>query len=478
MRALFVVPIYQFSRELRPVFEHFAAQGVDTHVLVGWTGPTAEEYAGRCAARGMTVHRVGPPYGYGDPFAKRSAGSDTPRVSRGRPWGLIDNARRARGALRRFRALRAGADALVERIEPDVILGGPYHSCGYIDEGIAWAARNRRIPLCCLSVSAYTGERNAVEARFSNVAAGMLSGLDARESVARRLLAGVFPSWTRSQGDMRIFAFDPWLMLASRLTGLLPRNPWRTPSEHYDVSFVESEFSRQMLLESGVDPAEVVVAGKPLLADVFARLEDPGSLGQIYQDLGLTEGEAFLLCNVEPSFEHRYSSWDDHWRRTRAVFDCLKRTEAPVVLSLHPLCEIDHYRPLAAECGFALSERWSIMDLYPLCAASVSFPCSTNTLAELFGRRLVVYDFFGHAREDAPRADLFRLPGAVYANDVGELSDALSNLLAEPGFPYAPARSTEGYTAASEIILREIYERFALGGVTAPTPERADAVVP
>lgn len=478
MRALFVVPIYQFSRELRPVLEHFAARGVDTHVLVGWTGPTAEEYASRCAAKGMAVHRVGPPYGYGDPFAKRSTGSVTRRVSRGRLREWVDNARRARGTLRRFRALRTGAEGLVERIAPDVILGGPYHSCGFIDEGIARAGRNRRIPLCCLSVSAYSGERNAVEARFANVAAGMLSGLDARENVPRRLLAGSFPSWTRSQGDRRIFAFDPWLMLASRLTGLLPRNPWRTPSELYDVSFVESEFSRQMLLDSGVDPAEVVVAGKPLLDDVYVRLEDPGSLSEIYQDLGLCEGEAFLLCNVEPSFEHRYSSWDDHWRRTRAVFDCLERTEVPVVLSLHPLCELDHYRPLAAESGFALSERWSIMDLYPLCAASVSFPCSTNTLAELFGRRLVVYDFFGHAREEAPRADLFRLPGAVYANDVGELTEALSSLRAEPGFPYAPARSTGGYTAASERILREIYERFALGGVTVSTPERADAVVP
>src|SRR5207247_596473 len=68
-RALFVISVFQFSRETFPVLERCASAGLDVHVLVGWTGDTAEAYIEQCASAGFTVHRPPADIRYGDPRA-------------------------------------------------------------------------------------------------------------------------------------------------------------------------------------------------------------------------------------------------------------------------------------------------------------------------------------------------------------------------------------------------------------------------
>src|SRR5258708_15437167 len=66
-RVLFVVSILQFSRESFPLLQRFREQGFDVHVLVGWSGPTADEYVARCESADFVVHRPPPDLRYADP---------------------------------------------------------------------------------------------------------------------------------------------------------------------------------------------------------------------------------------------------------------------------------------------------------------------------------------------------------------------------------------------------------------------------
>lgn len=466
MKALFVIPVYQFSRETWPVIEHFARAGVETHVLVGWQGPLADDYVVRCEAAGATVHFPEQPLMSGDPHKSRAAPDPETRAAPPRRSAFVQLKHAVRSleapvvAWRRFAAIKRAARTVVASVRPDVIVGGPYHSCGGIDEGIVWMAKRTGTPYACLPVSPYVGERNAVDARFNNLENGMLSPrLRVRANVVNGLLARLFPSWTRSRDGERIFMFDPVTMLAARACGLLAKNPWQAPSDSYDLVFVESPFSERMLVESGYDAGKVVVCGKPLLDAVFAGVSDPVFVDALYEDLGLPQGSAFVLCNVEPSFEHHYASWEEHWQRFRAVMEGLRDCGLPVVLSLHPLCDAANYRFVEDEYGYVLCESRRIMELYPFASVSVSFPCSTNTLAELFGTPLVIYDFLGLTREGASRSDLFRLPGSICVFGGDELGPAVARALASGRV--APSASGGG-SSSCDLILAEVRRRFGL----------------
>lgn len=413
-KALFVISIYQFSRETFPVLEYFVKKGWDAHVLVGFSGSTADTYIEQCRNAGLTVHRVPEALRFGDPFSHRAklAVSGTPSQC----GGLVHRLLALWRLIRRFQEVKEFARIFLSFLKPDVVLGGPFHSCGMFDDGIAWYCSHKKILYCCLTVSAYLGEKNAVGARFSNIANGMLPrSLEANYNLRSRILARLFPYWTRTQNGKTIFMFDPFMMLAAWLSGLLPQNPWQTPSELYDLVFAESEFSRDLLVGSQYDPAKVVVAGKPLLDQVFEKLQEPQYRTMLYHDLDLRSDEPFVLVNVEPAAEHRYASWEEHWSRFHAVMDALKKTGVKAILSLHPLCHSDDYAFVEEQYGFKVSNKWTIAELYPYCSLSVSFPCSTNLLAPIFKKRLLIYDFMAITSEDSPRKDMFRLPGALYA---------------------------------------------------------------
>jgi hypothetical protein len=214
-------------------------------------------------------------------------------------------------------------------------------------------------------------------------------------------------------------------MLAGRVAGLSVANPWQQPSEEFDVVYVESDFSRDLLLESRYPAAKIDVAGKPLLDAVVARTRDAAAREAIYASLGLAADTPFALLNVEPTAEHRYSDWDSHWRRLRQLLDGLRSTGVPAVLSLHWLCTPADYAWVTEEYGFAVPTDLKIVDLYPLCGVSVTFPCSTNVLAPLFRKPLVIYDFLGLTREGKPGSTRYRIPGADYVYDYAEIAEAV-----------------------------------------------------
>jgi len=309
-------------------------------------------------------------------------------------------------------------------------------------------------------MSPYVGERVAVGYRFENLTDAMSAELDATRNVLRRLVAGAYPRWVRARNGKEIFMFDPNRMVSAKMFGLIDRNPWQSPSEHYDVVFVESEFSRTMLLESNYDPGKVIVSGKPLLDSVFRGLSDRAYSERLYGEVRLRINEPFILVNVEPSAEHAYSTWESQWERFRSLMGSLRETGLRVVLSLHPLCHPKNYAFVEKEYGFTLSQKYKIAELYPYCSVVVSFPCSTNQLALVFGKPLIIYDWFGVT--DGPRRDLFRVPGALYARSAEEVRVLVEEVRGR-GHVSGGAPAEVGARAwACETIYEEVEKRLSL----------------
>jgi len=423
-KVLFVITVYQFSRETFPVLEYFKKSGYQVHVLIGWSGSTAVQYEEKCKNLNFRIHQVPGLLKYIDTEDDETASADEAAENKGSNIGKSRLYRYMLSKLimlltflkhlRRFYHIKKFTGALLAGIRPDIVFGGPYQSCGYIDEGIIKACHERCIPSFCLPFSPYFGEKYAVGARFSWLSAGMLSKeMETDASLTNRLLGKMFPNWTRYRNGKGIFIFHPAHMLASWVSGVLVKNPWQWPTEKYSTVFVESDFSKKLLIDSRYDASKVVVAGKPLLDSVCQQARDKEHLDNIYAYLNLQKCDPFLLVNIEPSAEHNYSNWPDHWERFNGLMKCLHDIGIRVVLSLHPLCHTEKYLFAEREYGVKICLQYKIHDLYPHCYLSVSYPCSTNFMASIFSKDIIIYDFFGLTCENAPNREYHKLPNAL-----------------------------------------------------------------
>jgi hypothetical protein len=481
--ALFVFSIVHYYREMMPVARYFRDRGWQVRVIIGWDGSSAKDAAADCRANGLELVEVNPAFlirsehGGAVPPAEPSApGTTSPRAH-----PFLYRIAMFADSLSKLTRMKRHARALIGTMVPDIVFAGPYHSPDLLHNGIAAVCRVRRIPYCNLPASAYVGEHNSVLGRFLNRRLGMqTSVIDVGYDRLNRLMSHLFPGWTRTRDNVSIFMWDPLLILAARLCGVLVGNIWQKPAESFDVVYVYSEFSRKMLAESGYDPHKIVVCGIPLLDAPRRMLGDKDHRAAMWHRLGLPDDSGFLLFNVEPSYEHRYATHSDHWRRFHELMAAMRRTGMPVVLSLHPLCNIADYEFAEAEYGVAISRDYRIFDLYPYCRLSVSFPCSTNVVAEEFGKPLVIYDYFGMTAENGPRKDLFRLANARYGYTVEEVEREIAAVLSA-----TPAGERRGHAAANAcaVIIGDVEKRFALGhpplAAEAPTglPARAGAHV-
>jgi hypothetical protein len=456
--ALFVCSIVHYYREMMPVAHYFRGRGWRVCIIVGWDGSSAARAAAECRAAGLELVEISPAFlvpGEDGPAAPPAVPAATSPAA----IPLLRRIAMFADSVRKLTRQKRYARALIGTIAPDIVFAGPYHSPDLLHNAIAALCRTRRIPYCNLPTSAYVGERNSVLGRFLNRGLGMQGSIiDVGYDRLNRLMARLFPAWTKTRDDVSIFMWDPLLILAARLCGVLAENVWQKPAESFDVVYVYSDFSHKMLVDSGYDPRKIVICGIPLL-DAPRRLHgDTAHRTRMWRTLGIPSERGFVLFNVEPSYEHRYATYQLHWQRFHALMATMQRTGVPVVLSLHPLCQLEDYAFAEARYGVTISRDYRIFDLYPYCRLSVSFPCSTNVVAAEFGKPLVIYDFFGMTAESGPRRDLFRLPNARYGYTVEEVEREVRAALSTPP-ESEPSRQPPA--SACGLIYQDVEKRFA-----------------
>ena len=469
--ALFVVSIYNYHREALPVIENFSRNGWRVAVVLGWIGQTSDDAAEIYANLGCDVERVSDFLAYREQASSSASAAIKVQPQRTAPRPRLWKRLMALfWQLRHQHRARQWVTRCMGRIRPDVIFSGPFHAVGTFDNAFLLKSRQGLVCHCCYPVSAYHGRNSAILARFNNLLRGMLSvNLRADFDGLNRLMARCFSQWTQTRGGTTIFAWDPVVMLAGLLTGLLERDVWHKPSTKFDAVFVFNRFSYDLLARNNYPMEKVHIVGIPLLDAGTARARDPEACRRLYDDLGLGENEPFLLFNVEPSAEHHYCDWDRHWQNFRNMMGIVARQGMPVVLSLHPLCHLEDYAFAEGEFGVRISRQWKIHDLYPHCKFVVSFPCSTNLIAETFGKPLAIYDFFMIAHTDSPRVEEFRLPGALVGHALPEIEANIRQLAAAA----TPMEQTSAVSPAHSVPASDAIRLHVDNLLNAATPRSA-----
>lgn len=453
-RALFVASAVSYFREMAPVVWYFADHGWSVTVLFGSLGAGTDKAADECRAHGVDVEIAPSSVGYGyvavvesEPTAEDLATHlltrrDTAVEWRSAPRRLLVGANRwlrlsrlkgLPGSLVRMGRIRRYARSLMIRIGPDAVFQGAYHCVGEIDNAIAQACMRRGVSRYCLPNSGYVGGRIMSVGRRTHLDTGMASTVIlANYDWVNRLFARLFPGWTCQLADgRRAFYWDPLHILMARLAGLFFERLWMKPALDFTRAFVFSDYSRESLRLDGYPMEKVVVSGEPLLDVVWRRAADRSARNDLFRYLNLPVGAPFMLVNIEPAMEHRYCDPDRHWALFASVMEAVTGHNMPVVLSLHPLCDAEKYEFAQAKFGVFICKNFKIHDLYPWCAFSVSFPCSTNLLAAIFKKQLVIFDFFGLTDADADSAVVHKLPDALVAKDGAALATIIRELVSE-----------------------------------------------
>ncbi|WP_310449002.1 hypothetical protein [Sulfuritalea sp.] len=464
------------------MIEEFVRRGAKVAVLLGFHSNHTEPIAETCRRQGITVETVPVEAGYGTLEASVAA-TDQNEVRKGfiaiasSPKMTVLRAWIRKAGLARLFSLplhiakcikrRRIADDIITRHQPDVVAMGSYHSSGQIDNAISRACKRQSVPTYCIPNSPYLGTLTLRVGRLNHLEQGMASQvIRVGYDPINRMLGWLFPSWTSVLPDgSRVFYWDPMTMLAATLTGLQMNRLWLKPSLDFRKVFVHSEYSRGLLLRDGYPADRIVVSGPPLLDSVVEKIGDSSKEDAMYSHINLPVGSPFILFNVEPSAEHNYCDWSRHWRQFHETMAQVVESGLPVVLSLHPLCVLENYRFVEAQYGVVICTAYRIHDLYPYCAISVSFPCSTNLLALTFEKPLVIYDHFGILGRDEESKILNSIPGALIAECASEILPnirALREMLAAPDT--VRQRSSTG-RRATEIIISSIQSDLSDAGV-------------
>jgi hypothetical protein len=440
-RALFFFSAITYVREAEPLVHHFVEKGWQVRVVFGLSGKPVEDYAARLETRGVDVIVAPDEFGYGripsaQDAATQAGGAEPapkskyPSIIRAlaRQTGIARLLQVPRQLPRLFRIRRYGK-VLLDDWRPSVVFQGTYHSVGQIDNALTGACKRYGIPVFGLPNSPYLGEKSLRVARQNHLKTGMAGDyLRVDYDLFSRILARLFPAWTRqlADGGTRVFYWDQTRMLSAWLSGLLINRPWLKPSLDFDDVFLFSQFTRS-LLKDDYPAQRLHVYGQPLLDEFLPLIGTPEHAEAVSKATGAPVGQPFTLFNVEPAAEHLYRPWDQHRQDMRVMMQALKERGLPVVLSLHPLCHEQEYAFAETEFGAKICRDMRIHEIYAYCGISVSFPCSTNLLAEPFARPLVIYDLDGLISRDEESREMNWLPNAGIATKASELAEVLRN---------------------------------------------------
>ncbi len=406
-RVLFVFSIIQYFIEAKNIAVLFKENGWQVSVMTGWIGDDIIEVKKFCEKNSFFYYETPHKFSYSNEVKKFNK---TNQVSKKtlknkflqsnlfltRVLTLFKNIIYLYHQKKYFKTFFKGETF-------DVVFSGPYSSCAKIDNVIAKMCKCFNIKFFCFPVFGNMCKSFNVESRKSCLRNGMLSEiLYVDYDIFNKLVARFFPEWTKKDDQNNsFFMHEPTLLLSSKLLFCLEDNVWDKPSKNFDLVFVESKFAKKLLLDDGWHKDKIIISGKPSAENIIKNFKDYKHKRKIINYFNLKDAnEKFILFNIEPTFEHNYSSQKDHWSRIHKICNLLLSTKKHIVISLHPLCQLKNYKFLEKQYNFKISKVFRIFDLFPYSLFVVSHLCTTNFVANNLGIKTIVFDWMKTIHQD------------------------------------------------------------------------------
>ena len=398
-KILFVISIIQYFIEAKNLFLFFKKKGFEVVILFGWKGDKLSESIKFCKDNQIKYHLIPIPFSY--TYTEKTKKNKINKISLRNKilfkvlkiW-LVERFLTVYASIKNLKELKSYIKNYLNQNNYNFVFAGPYSSIGKFDNVIAYYCNKKKIPFFCFPVFNDICESFNIESRSNLLKAGMLSKiLFVNYDIINILLGFLFPNWIRKKENRRFFMHDPILLLTSKICGILEDNIWSKPSRFFNLIFVESSILKKQLVEVDKWSKEkIIVSGKPSSENIFKLFRNVDHKKKIFNYLELKSNINFILYNVEPGWEHHYMEKKKHWKHFEQICKILHKTKKEVILSLHPMCNYDHYKFVIKKYNFKISDKFKIFDLLPHCWFVVSHFCTTNLIANKLKKKTLLFD--------------------------------------------------------------------------------------
>lgn len=431
-KLLFVLSIPQYDIEFFSVIKYLKKCNFEISVIIGWNGNDIHKVIKKYKNLNCNVFHIDKKFLYSTKINKtiiKHKNLNPKRIS------FIKSKSRLILFLKYFvyfYLLKRHCKIILDKFFPEIIVFGPYTSCGTFDNAIHTIAKKRNICSICLPMSAHSGKKSVTLARSENFRNGMLPALlSTSYDTINKLISKLFKNWVSQDKELKIFMHDPIRMLAAKYFDLLDDDPWQKPSDLFDHILVFNKFAKDMILETH-SKNKVHEIGVPSLDISIENYYNKKRQKEILLSLDLEKKEKFILYNVEPGYEHKYMSKEDHWELFNKNMNIVSKFKCRVFLSLHPLCNKKDYIFVQKKYDVKIVSNYRIHDLYPFAHIIVSFPCSTNIFSNVFKRNLIIYDYLGLTKPESQRREEFRISNSKIVYDSNQLKNQIKYFLKTP----------------------------------------------
>ncbi len=189
--------------------------------------------------------------------------------------------------------------------------------------------------------------------------------------------------------------YPPVELRALSKFGTLPADPWTMGTGISDIVCVDSLFTRNRYTDEGVASSKLRIMGDLSYDRLYYAFKNKRRIqNECQSKYNLDEKKKNIIVSLPQLGEHNLLSWESHWKEIHFLCRTLAKTDANILISLHPRMDPTQYAFLSEEYGFnIMAER-----LYgTLTAADVFVATFSSTVvwAVLCGIPSVVIDFYG-----------------------------------------------------------------------------------
>lgn len=183
-----------------------------------------------------------------------------------------------------------------------------------------------------------------------------------------RLVAALLPTVTETDGETKYLPLPPEAILAQKLLGVYPEDPWILgSSKSLTAVFVANRAVFDQCVDDGIPANKLHIVGLAETDRIKALRDDPCTVSSNFGPL--------VVLAVSPFPEHGYISWEQHFEELRETVAILKEIDCEILLSLHPNHPHQKYRELAAELDVAVAEK-RLFEILPIASL---FICSYSS---------------------------------------------------------------------------------------------------
>ena len=212
------------------------------------------------------------------------------------------------------------------------------------------------------------------------------------KSLSKRIFYSIFNNWKIIHKDVQLSFLEPFDIIAQKLTGIAPINPFISVGGKSDIKLFESQFMLDYYTSSGFIKKKNSVISGSLKWDVFSSI-NKNKLKQkqeLLKQLNLNENKPIILCSLPPDY-YPTALYKNHREIIEHWLSVLSKIKTHYVfINLHPRTKMSEIEYIKNYNVYVVNKP--IEHLIPLCDLFVASLSATIRFALACNKPVVNFD--------------------------------------------------------------------------------------